>query len=417
MLKVATLALLIVSAFAVAPVLAQQPSASPSPPVKRLELIETDPELRQVVAGINQNHGSLSGIMWTLTHAYESKEEMERALSYFIDFLQKVEANDAAKIAELGGGKGFKDKFASFLESKDGAVKGFAAAILGIVGDRSYAPRLATLVNERDPSFTDRYATRPTIYRGRAAMALATLNATEYKPDIAKLLASANYLDRSGAVSALAEMKAVEYTSDIAGLLSKNELGHENDPSPIYFLVETNQAKNFKPQLVRTMLSRSSGNAGRAAAYALAAVGAKEHARDVATLLTDEFRMGTAAKVLALLQARQYIPQIADLLNSKSGLVRNDATFALAILRAKQYAPRIAKVMTLKTNDGSTVYAAEAIFLMGATAHYPAARNALAFKISDRPFPMSGDLHPLVAEQTEVLRKRLESAIEGSGRN
>src|SRR5690606_11465038 len=98
----------------------------------------------------------LSSQLWTLTHAYDSKEEVDKALDYFIEFMKAVESNNAEQIKELGGAKGFKDKFAGFLNSKDQAVKGFSAFILGASGDKSYAPKLAELVNHRDPSFEDR---------------------------------------------------------------------------------------------------------------------------------------------------------------------------------------------------------------------------------------------------------------------
>ncbi len=384
--------------------------AQPTP--ARLLLLEADPELRAVYIGVSGNPGMLSSQMWTLTHAYESKPEVDLVLKFLVSFFGAVDSNDGNKVVELGGAKGFKEKFASFLNSKDEAVRAFAAVILGMTGDDSYAPKIAALIRERDPSFKDRFASKPVFYRGRAAYALGILKAGTYKTEIAELLTSKNQYDRAGAVSALSELKAVEYTPIIVRLLTVKEFEIDDDESPIRFLVETGQAGKYKTVLVKVMLSAFRSDASEAAAYALAAIGAKEHAVDVAKLLTKEFRKGTAAKVLALLGAKRYARQIAALLDSKSSLVRNDAIFALAILDAKVYLPRIVKLLDPSAKDSSAIYAAEAILQMRARSHYGKALRILSFKLKERPFPMAGELHDFVVERREAIRKELERAID-----
>lgn len=385
-----------------------------SPRVK-LELLNRDEELRIFYLNFSVKYaGFLSSNLWTLTHSYESKAEMEIVLNYFTAFFSAIDSNNAKEIEKIGDIKAFKDKFVEFLDSKDDAVRAFSAVVLGIAGDREYAAQIVKLVNERDESFSKKYSDQTPGYRGRACVALGILQATEYKADIAKLLSSENNYDRSGAVHALGQMNATEYTKEIVSLLTSEKFQFDDDDSPIHFLIDTKQAQNYKKELVTLMLGEFRSEVAKSSAYALAAIDAKEHAKDVAKLLTIEFRKGAGAKVLALLGAKQYIPQIATLLNDKNGLVRADAITSLGILEASKYATKISEFLTEGEKDYIAVYAAEAIFLMRAKAHYTKARHILSFKLTKRPLPMAVEFHDFVTDKTEKIRQKLETAINSS---
>lgn len=388
-------------------------SQSPSPTPKRLTVIGNDPQLLELYLNINQKcRDRLSGEFWTLTHAYESKKEVDEVLEYFTYFFTTIENDDAKQIAKLNGAKGFKDSFSRFLDYKDEAVRAFSLFMLGCAGDISYAPKIAMIVNERDPSFSDRFTGKPTFARGRAALALGALNASEYKPDIAKLLKSKNESDRSGAILALAEIKALEFTSEIVALMTNKDLAFDDDDSPIYFLIETKQAQNFKKEIVQAMLGDSREKVPESAAFALASIGAREHAKDIAHLLNDKFRRGEAAKALALMGAKEYAPRIADMLDDESPLTVADAASALGILGANEYSNKIARVISKHPDSRASVFAAEALLLLKAKKHYSIALPIIEFKRKKRPYPMAGDFHVFFRSQADKLRKQIENELD-----
>jgi HEAT repeat protein len=72
-----------------------------------------------------------------------------------------------------------------------------------------------------------------------------------------------------------------------------------------------------------------------AACYALAKLNAKQHVKDLAGLLEDEYRRRHAAKALAVFGAKEYPKDIAKLIEDTNSLVRCDALIALAILDAR----------------------------------------------------------------------------------
>lgn len=387
-----------------------------SPTPIRLEVLENDEDLRSLYLSIAGKHiERLSSELWTLTHAYDSKEEVDKALDYFTDFMKAVESNDPEQIKVLGGAKGFKEKFAEFLDSKDQAVKGFSAFILGASGDKSYAPKLAELINHRDPSFEDRFAGDLIFYRGRAAIALGMLNATEHKADISKLLKSKNEYDRAGAIFALADLGATEFTEKIVGILKNKEFVFDESSAPIYFLMATGEAKNYKKDIAEVMLSTRKTEVAESAAYALTALDAKEHAKDIAKLLGKEFRKRSAAKALALMNATEYADHIALLLKDENSLVRSAAALSLGILKSKKHIPDLADVL-LKDKEGSVRhYAADAIFFLEADKYYKEALKEVedghkGVYLSDI------DFHPFVLDKVKSLGSELERKIESAKR-
>lgn len=159
---------------------------------------------------------------WTLTHDYSELVHMQEVLktvqAYF-EALVKYEKGDRSSLDQMGGVKAFKDKLSGWLNDDDQAIRSFAAVMLGISGDRSYAPQLATLLKER------KYKDDDLIHydRGRAAMALGLVGAREYLPNLVTLLKSSNEYDRAGAAYGLGFLKAKDQARAVATLVNDED--------------------------------------------------------------------------------------------------------------------------------------------------------------------------------------------------
>jgi HEAT repeat protein len=390
--------------FANAP--AQVPTQTPANEIK---LAQRDPELQSFLQRLQSFQNRLSSETWTLIHAYESKEEVDKVLNYFAEFFGALEANDVTKYQKLGGFAGFKGKFSEFLDSKDQAVRSFALFIIGVSGDKSCTAKIVKMVNERDPSFSDRFAGEHAFYRGRAAIALGMLDATEYKADIAKLLKSKNKSDRSGAIFALADLRGIEYTNQIVAILTNKEFTFDDDDSPIYFLVRTGQAADFKKQIAGAMAGEFMTETAETAAYALAAIDAKEFAPSIAAMLKNKFRRSWAVKALALMQATEYSDQIASLLKDESLLVRSAAATSLGILHSKKHIPDLARLLT--DEAGSVRHdAAEALIRLEATQYYEKALEELSGAKVGIDYSVTNYLE-FVQKKVEALNSELEKKL------
>ncbi|CAN5154647.1 hypothetical protein BH20ACI2_BH20ACI2_06180 [soil metagenome] len=350
----------------------------------------------------------LQGAMWTVTHDYADYKHMDEVLksvfSYFEAFA-KYRSGDSEPLIKLGGIVGFKDKLRIWLKDSDQAIRAFAAVLAGISGDQSLAPDVARLLVAGKPVEVE---DEQMIYdRGRAAVALGMMGSTYYKSSISALLKSHNQYDRSGAISALGTFGAKEYANEIVSVMLSDDFKTDDDPSPVYFLIETGAAKDYKRQLAQAM-KKGFRELPTAAMYALVSLGAKEHAGDIAQLLRTGYRREDAMKALALLGATQFSAEIARGLRDKNGLTRSAAALSLGILDAKQYAKQVA---TLLRDPESYVhsYAAIALLLMNARKYYPSALKEVDPKTKDY---FTLDFSPIVENQTKELRERLKKSIE-----
>lgn len=355
--------------------------------------------------------GVLFSNVWSLTHDYSSKTEVDDVLKYLQKFFSALQANDEAKLREMGGVKGFKDKFLEFLKSEDGSVKGFAAIVLGITGDVSFAPPIAALIEERDKSFTEPFTHPAPTYRGRAATALGILRAKEYTAKIALLLKSQNNYDRTGAISALSYFDAKEYVKDVVALLTNKDFKVNDDVSPIYFLIETGTAKDYKKELVDIMLGDFGIETVKTATYAFVKLESKENAKDIAKLLGKEFRKGDAAKALALLDAKEYGDKIALLLNDEDSFARKDAALALGILKAKNHSDKVAEL--LKDEEGFVrYYAAVSLVLLEAKEYYKEAIPIIEESHQSGRRLNDGDFHALVLDESRQINANFKQLLE-----
>jgi HEAT repeat protein len=267
------------------------------------------------------------------------------------------------------------------------------------------APQVAAFL--KDPSAESDYDERR-----RAMVALGLMGAVEYKLKIAPFLRSKDHNDRSGATRALAAFGAKEYAGEIAALMVARK-GSLEDVFPIHFLVETDTARHYKPQLVEVMLREFDRERSEAAMYALVSIDAKEQAANIARLLNDEFRKGHAAKALALLGATQYTRQIALLLKDQSSLVRCAAALAIGILDAKTHSRDVANLLK-DPEEFVRPYAAAAIMLLRAEEHYKDALPHLENRNSLGLYLISRSFSPIVQKKVDAVTERALNALDAA---
>lgn len=346
--------------------------------------------------------------MWTLTHAGESKEEIKEIVELF-KLLDTSDKQNSSFANNNERAKSFKDKFAGFLDSKDDIVAGFAATMLGIAGDLRYAPAIAKLLDKKDPPDDPNKFTPQVSSRGRAAVALSLMGSREYIPKRVLMLKSSNSYDRTGAASALGELRAKEHAREVADILNKEEFAYLDEGNPIYALIEMGVGEQYVAEIAKTLRSDFSSEVTEAAAYAMAKLGAKQYAADIATLLRKEYRKGHAAKALAIMGAQEYSDEIALMLKDENGLVRSDALLALGILGAKKYVTQVA--VHLKDREGYVQhFAAESLVLLEADRYasqiIPLVENGYRAGL----YLDTGDFNPLVEEELIQLRKRFSDS-------
>jgi len=351
--------------------------------------------------------GYISGNLWSLIHTYESQAEMEQSLQLFESIAQALASDDPATMKKFDGPQGFKSQLAQFMNSKDGTVSGFAAFVLSIVGDMSYAPQIAALLTRNGDLPADAHP--PVTVRGRAAVALGLMGAKQYTEQIVPLLKSRNDYDRSGAAMALGYLKATSHAKDVAELLLNKDPTLHADDSAIHSLFEMGVATNYKKEIAQVLHDEIPGDRTKTAAYALARLQAKDQAKEIAPLLKRKYQSGDAAKALALLGAKEYAKEIAQLLTDDNSFTRENAALALGILGARDFAPAIAMLM----KDGEwwvRMGAAKALVLMEATEYVAEALPIIAEQKGGAYFDPS-DFNELVTERVNDLDARFRAQL------
>jgi HEAT repeat protein len=349
-----------------------------------------------------QSINLITSQMWALTHAGRLKNEVDESMELLASFLDKASKNEDA-----GSAKEFKSKMAAFLNSKDDIVAGFAASVLGISGDLSYAPRIAKLLDKEEPPDDQ---TQPITSRGRAAVALSLMGAREYIPKLVLMLKSRNDYDRRGAAVALGQLHAKEYANEVASLLRPENRGLRVDDSPIYALMEMGVGPAHAADFARVLHNNFDPETTKAAAFALAKLGAKEYKQDIAKLLGHEFLKGDAAKVLALMGATEYVEQIASLLKDRNGLTRTDALLSLGIMRATKYVPQVAK--HLKDPEVYVpIHAAYALVLMEADQYADQILPEVEHLYREDLFLGEDRFHPFAEDEIKKIKNRFKESF------
>lgn len=341
----------------------------------------------------------LAGRLWSLTHGGDSKK-VEEILNLLLVLDPKSGRRPAINTRE------FKNRIASFLDSDDDHVAGFAATLLGILGDLSFAPRIAKLLDKQDPPDDPEKFVPPITSRASAAFALSLLEARDYVPKVALMLKGKNDYDRAGAANALGQFKAKEYAKDVAELLKPESGLRPGAESSIYALMEMGVGAAYAAEFVKVMHD-DLGDTTETAAFALAKLGSKEHAKEIARLLSKEYRKADAALALAIMGATEHTDQIARLLNDRDSLTRVAALNALGILRATKYQLQVARHLK---DPESFVPIHAALVLMDAD------------RYANRIIPMVEHLYrenlslidpqPFVEEELQQINNRFRSSFE-----
>ena len=315
--------------------------ATPVYPFNPTQLNEQErQEWEQLIQRFNQPQifNLLAGRMWSLTHGGDSKKVQE-ILTLFTVLDPRSGRRPAITTKE------FKNRIAAFLESDDDHVAGFAATLLAVTGDLSFAPQIAKLLDKKDPLQDPERYVHDITSRASAAYALSLLGAREYVPKVALMLKSKNDYDRAGAATALGQFKAREYAKDIAELLKPESGMLAGVESPIHALMEMGAGAEYAAEFVSVMRDDRNSEMTETAVFALVKLGDRHHAKEIAQLLSEEYRKADAAVALAIMGATEYTDQIAALLKDKDSSVRTAALDALGILRAKKYELQIARYL------------------------------------------------------------------------
>ncbi len=170
----------------------------------------------------------MQSAIYSLTHDYSDVNKSDLVMKKaetFIGALGRYENGNPDALKEFGGVTAFKEQCAAWLKDEDQSIRAFAAVMLGLAGDKNYAPNLSELLKDRKmlPREKGRYD------RGRAAIALGMVGATDRAPQLAKLLTSSEFNDRQGGALGLGFMNAKEYAPEIAKLLKDKESNVRND--------------------------------------------------------------------------------------------------------------------------------------------------------------------------------------------
>jgi HEAT repeat protein len=372
-------------------------------------IVATSPAEREEWQRIQQRFKEhwprMSGWSWTLIHSYASKTELESALRLFEAIALALANNDPATVRKFNDSQGYKERLITLMGSTDQTVSGFAASILAVIGDMNYAPQIAALLDH-----STSVAGREITVRGQAAEALGLLNAKQYAPRIALLLRSEEFYDRAGAAFALGHLKATEYANEVAHLLLDATGLSSVDGSPIYSLFEMGVAANYKKEFAQVLGNDFFNDRAVVAAYALARLGATEHSKAVAKFLKSDVRKGEAAKALALLGAKEYIAEIALLLEDRDSFNREDGAIALGMLGARDHIPAIAKLLK-DEKLWVQLSAAFALVLLEANEYAKSVVRVVAQQKSGA-YLSSEDFIPLVAEQAADLEQRLRVLLK-----
>ena len=349
-----------------------------------------------------QSINLITSQMWTLSHAGSLQNEVDASMELLVSFLDKASKNEDA-----GSANEFKSKMAAFLNSKDDIVAGFAATVLGISGDLNYAPRLAKLLDKEEPPDDQAH---PISSRGRAAFALSLMGAREYIPKLVPMLKSQNDYDRTGAALALGQLQAKEYANEVASLLRPGNGRLRVDESPIYALMEMGVGPAYAADFARVLHNDFDTDTTKAAAFALAKLGAKEYKPDIAKLLGQEFSKGDAAKALALMGATEYVDRIASLLKDRNGLTRTDALLALGIMRSTKYVPQVAS--HLKDPEVYVpIYAAYALVLMEADQYADQILPQVEHLYREDLFLGEDRFHPFAEDEIKKIKNRFKESF------
>jgi HEAT repeat protein len=273
-------------------------------------------------------------------------------------------------VQRAGGFENYRRNVITLLTNADPVVRGFSAVWLGALGDKRSTPDLLRLFRSKglpfgNEQFLEGYD------RGRAALALGVLGATEHASDLADALTSAPGNLRAGAALGLGYMKARQHAPAVADLLLDKD--DQVVMAAIFALAEMN-AKQYSARIATVLPLNRDPAVTESALYALAAMKSEQQTGEIASLLKHEFKSGDAAKALALMGAKAQASAIAELLKDENPLRRCDALLALGILKARDYEDQAAACLD-DPQGNVRAYAAWSLVMMESTKRLPEVIN------------------------------------------
>ncbi len=388
-----------------------------------LSIAAQTPDQRSATVDVNdvefvalqfQKHSeSLSGMMWSLTHTYSDNSEVDKVLADLQGFFSLMQSGEPDAVKRSGAIHGIKEKFAAYTRSGDMAVRSFSASMLGIFGDKKYAPTIAAMLTA-DLDLKDDVRRMTESSKGQAAIALSMLGAVEYEDQVLTLLKTGNDFNRSGAITALIGLGGKKHAKAVVDvMLDKNAFAVDR-LAPLNFLIQTGVALDYKKELLALLNSSFDSEQRAAIIFLFVRMDARDTAPAIAKFLNVEFLKGTAAKALAILGSKKYESAIALLLSDKSPLVRKDAALALGILKSAKYAGAVSKLLSAK-EDFVRLYAAIALVMMDAKKFVPDAVSMIDQHKKKGVFLNLGDFHPFVTNKARVILNEFDTKLAVAG--
>jgi len=160
-----------------------------------------------------RNWKLVMGVLWTSSHSDVEEKDAE-VLAKVHAYVEAISKGDRTAM-EPAAITAFKERLSGLLDHESQGLRALAAVLLGVCGDKTYAGRVAVLLEPRLVT-----GLMPHFDRGRAAIALGLLGATEYTIDLVSLLKSSNSFDRSGAAFGLGALRARDHEKAVAALLN-----------------------------------------------------------------------------------------------------------------------------------------------------------------------------------------------------
>lgn len=210
---------------------------------------------------------------------------------------------------------------------------GYAGIEVKVVEPRDFIKDISILM-EKDPE---------PLVRGKAAIALAKLNATKYTKDIVKLLEDENVDAKRLAIKALGIMGDKDYANEVLKFLKGN------DPSLVVSatIAIANMGLTKYAKDLSVLLEHEDNKVKAMACLALGMLRLREFDNDILILLasSDKYVKSSAVLACGYLGIEKVKEKLAEMLNNPSAYVRCAAIKSLGRLKAKEFLDSIQKLL------------------------------------------------------------------------
>ncbi|MBI4242733.1 MAG: HEAT repeat domain-containing protein [Planctomycetes bacterium] len=268
----------------------------------------------------------------------------------FLDNKNALLRKRAVKAIGLFEVTGYEKQIAKLLDDQKDFIKEVAIWALGRLRSDKYSKDVAKFLSHKEPKI-----------RKATVESVKNMRAVEYKEGLVKLLHDESRPVVRMALDAFGELKLIDYESEIGKLLDNTcpEIRGEAAIS-----LARMGSEKFAPKIAKLLEdypdsdSDSEGTPPSVyACRALAILDAKDYIEDIASLLKSENYLiaGEAARTLAVMGVKDYLDDIVSMMESESRA--KFAIEALGILGQKQYTDKIGKFLEDKWNFASAIFA------------------------------------------------------------